>query len=510
MRLDDLVAVLGRRDALPAGAGAREVTAVVQDSRRVVSGALFVAVRGFHSDGHRFIPEALRQGAIAVVAEDRALAETSADAVVIPVADSRKALAVLAARFHGYPSTKLRLVGITGTKGKTTTSYLLRSILSASGHVSGLIGTIDYRIGDRVLPAPNTTPESVDLQELLAAMVQEGARYCVMEASSHALSLGRTDECVFEAAVFTNLAPEHLDFHESMDAYFQAKLKLFAGLGSDKTAVVNRDDVRCGEILRRTPAKVITYGMTGDADVRPAGAIEHDRSGLRFVVRTQLGEIPVESRLVGVHNVQNILAAIGAGLALGCTREAIASGIRSMGAVPGRLEAIDEGQAFSVIVDFAHTEESLKAVLRAVRDIGDGRIITVFGCGGDRDRSKRPRMGAAALAGSDIVVVTSDNPRSEDPQAIIGEIEAGMQDTGCRAGVPGCGGKKSYLVIPDRAEAISAAIGMAAGGDIVVIAGKGHEAYQVIGDRKTHFDDREQARLAIAGRSAASGAGRRA
>ncbi|MHB8845661.1 MAG: UDP-N-acetylmuramoyl-L-alanyl-D-glutamate--2,6-diaminopimelate ligase [Nitrospirota bacterium] len=491
MRLGELITALDRGADLPEPWQQREVNAVVQDSRQASSGALFVAVRGFHSDGHQFIPQAVRQGAAAVVAEENAVIEAPADTPVIRVPDSRKALARLAARFYDYPSRRLKLIGVTGTKGKTTTSYLTRSIAEAAGLGTGLIGTIEYRIGDRVYPAPNTTPESVDLQRLLAEMADLGAGCCVMEVSSHALALGRTDGCVFEAAAFTNLAPEHLDFHESMDDYFQAKLKLFTGLGADKTAVVNRDDARCSELLRNTTAKVITYGRSGEADVRPAGTIEHDSTGLRFPAATPIGGIAVASRLVGSYNVQNILAAVGLGIALGCSRGSIEDGIRRMPPIPGRMEMIDAGQPFGVIVDYAHTEDSLAALLSAVREMTRSRVITVFGCGGDRDRTKRPRMGTVALRGSDLVIVTSDNPRTEDPLAIIAEVEAGM-----------AGGATPYLVIPDRAEAIRTAIGRAAKGDMVVLAGKGHETYQIIGEVKHHFDDREEARKAVAERKA--------
>jgi len=512
MTLRELVSVLPVQEPVAGPRAELEVTDVVQDSRKAVPGSLFVAVRGFHSDGHHFIPQAVRQGAVAVVADAASGPVPAVDAPVIRVPDSRKALAALAAKFYDYPSRRIKIVGITGTKGKTTTSYLTRSIVEAAGHRTGLIGTIEYRIGDEVTPAPNTTPESVDLQALLAKMVDHRAAYCVMEVSSHALALGRTDGCVFEAAAFTNLAPEHLDFHESMDDYFQAKLTLFTGLGKDKSAVVNRDDARCDEIAQRTRAKVITYGSSGNADVRPAGRIDHDSTGLRFTAVTPIGEIGIESKLVGSYNVQNILAAVGLGVALGCSREAIADGIRSMPAVPGRMEAVDAGQSFGVIVDYAHTEGSLASLLRAVKDIGGGRLITLFGCGGDRDRSKRPRMGAAALAGSDLVIVTSDNPRTEDPLAIIREIEAGMQETGFRMkSIDGLGpapaGKTPYLAIPDREEAIAAAIGLAQPGDVVVLAGKGHEGYQIIGERKVPFDDREEARKAILQRRNAAAGG---
>jgi UDP-N-acetylmuramoyl-L-alanyl-D-glutamate--2,6-diaminopimelate ligase len=507
MRLDDLVTALNGYGALPAAWGGREVTSVVQDSRQAAPGALFVAVRGFHSDGHQFIPQAIGRGVAAVVVEERSQVDAPEGVALLRVPDSRKALAKLAAKFYGHPSAKLKLVGITGTKGKTTTSYLVRSILEAAGHRTGLIGTIDYRIGDRVYPAPNTTPESVDLQALLAEMVERGAAHCVMEVSSHALALGRTDGCVFEAAAFTHLAPEHLDFHASLEEYFQAKLKLFVGLGTDKTAVVNRDDNRWNEIVRQTTATVITYGLADDADIHPVGAIEHDRTGLRFSVASPRGEVRIVSRMVGSHNVPNILAAIGLGIALGCPRESIEAGISRMQAVPGRMETVDEGQPYAVIVDYAHTDDSLASLLEAVRDIGSGRIITVFGCGGDRDRTKRPRMGAAALAGSDIVVVTSDNPRTEDPLTIISEIETGMSGVGVRIDDlrklrSVTVSQRPYVVIPDRTAAIEHAIGLATAGDVVVLAGKGHEDYQIIGDRKVPFDDREEARKAIRKRGA--------
>ena len=508
MKLGELVSALDGVGELPGPWRQREVTDLVQDSRKASPGAVFVAVRGFHSDGHHFIPQAVRQGAAAVVVEENVRIEALPDTPVIRVPDSRRALARLAAKFYGYPATKLMLIGITGTKGKTTTSYLTKAIIEAAGHTTGLIGTIDYRIGDRVYPAPNTTPDALELHRLLAEMVERGAKYCVMEVSSHALALGRTDGCVFEAAAFTNLAPEHLDFHESMDDYFQAKLMLFTGLGTDKTAVVNKDDARCGELLQRTTAKVITYGWSDDADVRPASVFGRDSTGIRFTAVTPLGEIGIESKLVGSYNVPNILAAVGLGIALGCSRGSIADGIRRMSAVPGRMETVDAGQPFGVIVDYAHTEESLASLLRAVGDMGGGRIITLFGCGGDRDRTKRPRMGAAALAGSDIVIVTSDNPRTEDPLAIIAEIEMGMGSGRKVSGfgeITAQGAPTPYLVIPDRAEAIDAAVSLAEPGNIVVIAGKGHEDYQIVGSTKHHFDDREQARLAVAKRSAKTG-----
>ena len=507
MRLADLVTVLSDQSALPAGWGDREVTTVVQDSRKAVPGSLFVAVRGFHSDGHRFISQALGRGAAAVVAEEQASVEAPAGAPVILVPDTRAALARLASRFYGDPSHHLVLVGITGTNGKTTTSYLVRSVIEAAGTPCGLIGTIDYRIGDRVYPALNTTPESLDVQRLLAEMIEQGARACVMEVSSHALALGRTAECAFRAAAFTNLTQDHLDFHGSMEAYFHAKLLLFRGLPPDAVAVVNDDDARAGEIARNTRARVITFGLSERADVRPAGKVRHGLHGLAFTAATPAGAVEVASPLVGKHNVYNILTAIGLGTALGIAPEAIRAGIRSMEAVPGRMEKVDEGQPFGVVVDYAHTEDALIRLLEAVREIAPKRVITLFGCGGDRDRMKRPLMGAAAVAGSDMVIVTSDNPRTEEPLAIIADIERGMS-RGQRVALPGGAAGSAgtpYAVIPDRAAAIDAAIGIAEAGDVVVLAGKGHENYQVLGERTVHFDDREQARAALRCRAAKRG-----
>jgi len=501
MKLSELLTT-ALQVALPLHCPDSEVVALSQDSRTVVAGSLFVAVRGFHSDGHQFIPQALMQGAVAIIAEEQRDATATGAAPVILVPDSRAALARLATIFYGHPSQRLKLIGITGTKGKTTTSYLVKSIIEAAGHRTGLIGTIDYRVGDKVYPAPNTTPESLDLQRLLAEMVGAHAGYCVMEVSSHALELGRTDGCVFEAALFTNLAQDHLDFHKDLGSYFQAKLRLFTDLAADKTAVVNRDDAVFLDIIGKTKAKVVTYGMSAQADIHPAKAIGHGISGLSFSARTPIGMIAVESPLIGKHNVYNILAAIGAGLSQGFSAETISRGIAAMKAVPGRMEKVEVGQCFGVIVDYAHTEDSLEKLLDAVREITTGRVITLFGCGGDRDRTKRPAMGAVAVNRSDCAIVTTDNPRTEDPRAIISEIESGMSASGIRVALPADAqrtlpGKTPYLVIPDRAEAINAAIGLAGPGDVVVLAGKGHEDYQIIGDSKYHFDDREVAREAI-------------
>ncbi len=501
MKLGELAGTLERPSSLPPDWLDREVLDIAYDSRKVRPGSLFVAVRGFHSDGHLFILQAVKLGAVAVVTERYSSTAAATNTPQIVVEDSRRALALLANAFYDHPSQKLALIGITGTNGKTTTAYLVKAIIEAAGGAAGLIGTIDYRVGDNVYPAPNTTPESLDLQRLLAEMVGLGATHCVMEVSSHALELGRTLGCTFAAAAFTNLTQDHLDFHGTMDAYFRAKLLLFSGLAPDRSAVVNLDDARAGEIIKATKAKIITTGMAARADVQPAGTVQHGIRGLSFEVTTPSGAVPVESPLVGRHNIHNILTAVGIGTALGFSTEAISRGIKNMKAVPGRMEKVDEGQPYGVVVDYAHTEDALIRLLEAVRELASSRIITVLGCGGDRDRTKRPKMGAAAIRGSDVVIVTSDNPRTEDPLSIIGEIEQGMTE-GMRMPSPDAApdpvrGRTPYAVIPDRQTAVAAAIGMAKPGDVVVLAGKGHEDYQIIGNTKIHYDDREAAREEI-------------
>lgn len=491
--------------ALPPDGIDKDVLAIVQDSRSVTPGSLFVAVQGYHADGHQFIPQAMQQGAVAVVAGEKHGVSVSADTPLIRVPDSRAALAFLADVFYGRPSRRLKLIGITGTNGKTTTNYLVQSMLSAGGFSAGLIGTIHHRVGDKIYPALNTTPESLELQQLLAEMVDRGFGYCVMEVSSHALALGRTAACVFAVGAFTNLTQDHLDFHGTMEEYFQAKRALFAGLGPDNHAVVNIDDPYGPEIINATKATVITTGLSAGADIHPRGTIVHDMDGLSFVVKTPSGTVAVESPLVGAHNVFNILTAVGIGTALGLGNSAIALGVKNLQAIPGRMEKVDdEGQPFGVLVDYAHTEDAIVRLLGSVREVAAGRIIMVFGCGGDRDRTKRPLMGAAAVDGSDIVIVTSDNPRTEDPLVIIGEIEAGMERDGFRMAENERASRSSfpvektpYFIIPDRREAIQRAITMAMPGDVVVIAGKGHEDYQIIGETKNHFDDREEARRAV-------------
>ncbi len=471
-----------------------QIEDITYDSREVKRGSLFVAVKGFKTDGHRYIADAVKRGASAVVVED-AVNISKGDVTVITAPDTRNALALLSARFYGDPSRRLRMIGITGTNGKTTTSYLIKSIIEKAGKKAGLLGTISYIIGGEIMPAPHTTPESSDLQKYLSQILDAGAEYAVMEVSSHALELNRTANCEFDIGVFTNLTQDHLDFHKTMEDYFNAKLKLFTSLNNErgkmakKVGIINIDDPYSNRILSAMTVKAITYGFSENADIRPE-EINVDVDGIRFLAVTPKGNFPIESKLTGKYNILNILASIAVGQSLGFDNSAIQEGISSLSSVSGRFEKIDEGQDFTVVVDYAHTEDALKRILETIRAFAKGRVITVFGCGGDRDRGKRPKMGEAAVKLSEIVILTSDNPRSEDPHEIIKEIEEGIKRKRN-------GRLREYLVIPDRKEAIYRAIEMAEKDDVILIAGKGHEDYQIIGDKKLHFDDREIAREAI-------------
>ncbi|HXZ24915.1 MAG TPA: UDP-N-acetylmuramoyl-L-alanyl-D-glutamate--2,6-diaminopimelate ligase [Nitrospiria bacterium] len=478
------------------------VTAVADDSAAVEPGALFVAVKGLRHDGHEYVEEAFRRGAVgAVIEQSRLLAGLPTAPCLICVSDSRMALRRIAVAFYGEPAGRLRMVGVTGTNGKTTTAYLIQSILSAAGLPAGLIGTIGYRIGERQLTASHTTPGLLALQQLLAGMVREGLRAAVMEVSSHALAQGRVEGCEFDAAVFTNLTQDHLDFHGTMENYFAAKRTLFEGLAdgrygkSGAWAVINRDDPWGRKLLDAHPDRTLTYGLEPGADVTAAELVV-DWSGIRATIRSARGTFPIDSPLVGRYNVPNLLAAVGAGLAMGCDPEAIQAGIRQMRQVPGRFEKVEEpGQPFRVIVDYAHTDDALRRLLLAVRELQRGRVIVVFGCGGDRDRGKRPKMGRAAAELADLAVLTSDNPRSEEPRSILGQIEAGVKDT-----EPPARRLRDYRIVEDRRAAIGWAIGAAEPGDAVVIAGKGHEDYQIIGTARLPFDDRAVAREALRAR----------
>jgi len=462
------------------GAGgdqATPVSGIAYDSRRVEPGFLFVAVKGFRTDGHLYIGEALTRGASGIILEKPV--SLPAGVPWVRVKDSRRALALVAARFFGYPSRCLHLTGVTGTNGKTTTTHMLASIYRQRSRV-GLIGTIYNLVGDRVLPVEHTTPEAVELQKLLRQMVDAGVAHAVMEVSSHALALARVEGSRFAAAVFTNLTQDHLDFHPTLADYFAAKAKLFRMLSPDSPAVVNYDDPWGRELICLSSGKVITYGLGKGCDVRAVDVTLHpDR--VVFRVESAWGKIPVRLRLTGMFNVYNALAAVACSLTQGFTADEIRKGLADLRGVPGRFERVDRGQDFVVIVDYAHTPNGLANVLEAARQIAAGRLMVVFGCGGDRDRKKRPLMGEVAVRNADLTIITSDNPRTEEPMAIITEIEDGARKVS--------GGR--YLVEPDRRRAIRAALQIARAGDVIVVAGKGHEDYQIIGEERLPFDDRK-------------------
>lgn len=494
MRLSEILA--GLPGAKVKGPTTLEIAGVEHDSRRVAPGFLFVCIRGFTRDGHAFIADAASRGAVAVLVEqDPQAVAVPAGLTLIRVQDSRASLAAVAARFFKYPSRSLRLVGVTGTNGKTTTAYLVERILTAAGRPCGLLGTIEYRLGGTIFPGERTTPESSDLQRFLARMRELGAWAAAMEVSSHALVLHRVDECEFDVGVFTNLTQDHLDFHGTMERYAQAKAILFRRLGAGRTkpgeaaAVLNADDPWTPFMAQDTTARVIRFGIESPAEVR-VSARSLTLAGIRATAETPWGPLEIVSPLVGQHNLSNILGAAAACLHLGVDPAGVSAGIAQLSAVPGRFEKVEAGQPFGVAVDYAHTPDALERVLRFARQFATGRVIALFGCGGDRDRSKRPLMGEAAARLADFVIVTSDNPRSEDPLAIIAEIELGVKKV--------CAGAEGHATIPDRREAIGAALAHAHEGDLVVIAGKGHEAYQILGNRTIPFDDRVVAREALA------------
>lgn len=488
MKLGELVA--GLPEAMVEVGAGTEVAGLAYDSRGVSAGDLFICIRGFVHDGHRFIPEAVARGAVAFLVDRPGLVPAGYGEV--RVSDTRRAAPGVASRFFGDPSRELRLVGITGTNGKTTTAFLARQVLGRRGRV-GLIGTVHNVIGDRVLPVTHTTPEAVDLQRLFRRMREAGDTHAVMEVSSHALSLHRADGCVFDVGVFTNLTRDHLDFHGDFTGYQAAKGRLFEMIGDGpspagrKGAVINGDDPSAGGIISRCRVPVLTYAVEGEGDL-----VAHDvRMGLdgsSFQVRYEERSTPVRLRLAGRFNVYNALAAFGVGVLEGMVAEEIASALEEVAGVPGRFELVPGDQPFAVVVDYAHTPDGLDNVLRAARQVARGRVIVAFGCGGDRDRAKRPAMGEIAARLADEVIVTTDNPRGEDPAAIAAEVVEGVRRV---AGV-------RHRVVLDREEAVRAAVDDAEEGDVVIIAGKGHETYQIFRDRTVPFDDREAARRALA------------
>jgi len=467
------------------------VSGVEYDSRRVKPGSVFAAMRGESSDGNRFIDQAIKAGAIAVVT-DSPTEKPRAGVAWALVPHGRRALARISANFYKKPAERIAVIGITGTNGKSTTAFLAESILTAAGRKSALIGTIEYHVAGKVLPAPHTTPEALELNRLFSEALGNGATEAVMEVSSHALAQERVFGVPFDVAVFTNLTRDHLDYHKTMEEYFVAKRVLFEGCGTDapRVAVTNVDDeygAKLAEFSRKRSSVVLKYGWErGDLH---AENVDITTRGTRFELVTPDTKIPVFSALIGRVNVYNILAAAGACYARGCKEDAIAAGIDRLACVPGRFERVDCGQPFAVVVDYAHTDDALRnltALGRELVSVAKGRVLTVFGCGGDRDRKKRPLMGEVAGRGSDFVVLTSDNPRSEDPLAIMNDAVVGLQKTGVK-----------YNVEADRRKAIALAIREAHPGDIVLLAGKGHEKLQVTGEGAAPFDDLEVAREAL-------------
>jgi UDP-N-acetylmuramoyl-L-alanyl-D-glutamate--2,6-diaminopimelate ligase len=492
-------------DGLPgcqvAGDADVPVTSVAYHSQKVVPGGLFVALKGHQTDGHLYVEASLKQGARVVVTEENLAPPPGV--TVVRVDQARLALAHLSAAFYDHPSRELTLVGITGTNGKTSTSYLLEAILTAAGSHVGVVGTVNYRVGADTWPAPVTTPESLDLQRLLRQMRADDVSHVFLEVSSHALDLRRVDKAAFAAGVFTNLSQDHLDYHRDLDDYFAAKSRLFLDIlandcASPGMAVLNLDDPRGQALKNAVQVATLTYGVHPDAQVRP----QHYRfrqDGLEALLTTPRGEVKVISQLVGPFNLANILAAAATALALGVDLDTIAQGVAALIDVPGRLQRFGPPAGPSVFVDYAHTPAAITQALGALQTLDFSRIITVFGCGGDRDRTKRPLMAQAASGGSQLVIVTSDNPRTEDPLAIIAEIEPGL--TAC--GLPkltaaaAAAGESGYLIVPDRAEAIRLAVSLARPGEAVLVAGKGHENYQIWGTERRHFDDREQVAQAL-------------
>lgn len=477
-----------------AGDAHRTIEGIAHDSREVRPGFLFAALRGLTHDGHDFIGDAAARGAVAVIV-DRPIS-TPAGLTVVRVADSRRALGQASAAFYGHPSRRLKTIGVTGTNGKGATTFLVDAILRRAGRPCGIIGTMGMVIGGTIEPTDRTTPEAPALQRSLRTMVDRGCRYAAVEVASHALAMERVAGCRFDAGVFTNLTRDHLDFHKSMEAYLAAKSRLFAGLSDDAWAVLNADDPASAVLRLVTRARVMTYGLRGPADVRGRDVRLHLR-GAEFVAETPAGAARVTLRLAGEFNVANALAAFAVGLTQGIALDVIAEALASMPGIPGRFESVDEGQPFAVIVDYAHTPDGLENVLRTARQITTGRVIVVFGCGGDRDRTKRPIMGRIAAELADQVIVTSDNPRSEAPRAIIDEITPGVAAGGERRRV-------AVDIEPDRRRAIDLAVGAASSGDLVLIAGKGHESYQEIAGVRQAFDDRDVVREAL--RAAHAGA----
>ncbi len=468
-----------------------DVVDICYDSRKCVERSVFVAITGTVFNGHDFIHAAIDKGARYILYDEGNFPDKPGTAF-IRVRDSRLALAELGKNFYNNPSGDICLVGITGTNGKTTIAYLLESIFKTAGFCTGVTGTVNYRYGDNVLPASHTTPESLDLQRILRGMADAGVTHVVMEVSSHAIDLKRIDGCEYDVGIFTNLSREHLDYHHTMEEYFTAKKRFFTGMSNGKVAVINADDPWGIKLLNEIKTPSVTFGIGGLYDVSSSD-FELSIDGIKADIKVSNGVFPVSSALVGKFNLYNILAAVAAATSLGVSEQYIRSGILKLRNVPGRLERVSETGESPVFVDYAHTGDALEKVLENLSDFKKGRIITVFGCGGDRDRTKRPVMGKIASSLSDLAVVTSDNPRTEDPAGILREVEAGIGADSRKYSpedIVNGFDEKGYLVIDDRRAAIELAISVAGRSDIVLVAGKGHEDYQIVGTRKIPFDDK--------------------
>lgn len=469
-----------------------QITGISSDSRDIKAGDLFVCISGVHVDGAAFAAQAVEKGAVAVLTTKHLNLPSKATQIMVP--EIHHALEDMVPYFYDYPGKKMRMIGVTGTNGKTTTTHIIAHILRAAGYHVGIIGTIHALIDDEELPIHNTTPDVVELQKFLALMYEKGMTHVVMEVSSHALDLQRVAGIEFDTAVFTNLTQDHLDFHHTMENYVAAKAKLFKSLSMEhhckdnKTAIVNVDDPWAGHILKACQCKVLTYGVEGEADLKGSNLkVELKKSA--FDVTGPFGSVHLNMNITGLFNVYNTLAAIGAAHAEGIDTETIDKAIQTFHSVAGRFELVEAGQDFAIVVDYSHTPDSLEKALTTARAMNPNRILAVFGCGGDRDRTKRPIMGKIAAENADIPIVTSDNPRSENPDAIVAEVEVGVKQ-GLKEG-------QHHEVIVDRRSAIRRAVELAQTGDIIVIAGKGHETYQILNDGTIHFDDREEARNAV-------------
>jgi UDP-N-acetylmuramoyl-L-alanyl-D-glutamate--2,6-diaminopimelate ligase len=501
MKLVHLLAGLKEYDLV--GDPEQEINGMVYDSRRVKPGYLFVAIKGFTVDGHDYLRDAIQNGATVLVGET--FEGVSRDLTRVSVPDSRDALWNLACQFYDRPFEGMNLIGVTGTNGKTSTCYILESILTAAGATPGIIGTINYHFSGKSYETPGTTPESLDLMAYLRQMADEGVSDVIMEVSSHALDQRRTGGCPFRVAIFTNLSRDHLDYHKTMEEYFEAKSLLFTELRKpvrdyEPIAVINADDPKGPELVSLTDARVMTYGLANDCHVR-ADSVFVDKNGIKARLITPKGEKSFQAPLIGAVNIYNILAASAAALSLGVDLGTVVDGIERLRVVPGRLELVENNRGLTLMVDYAHTPDALLKTLKTVRPLAQGRVLTVFGCGGDRDKGKRYEMGQVAGENSDLVFITSDNPRSEDPLSIIAQIKEGILESGltqldasAQKAITGPG----YFIEADRREAIRKAVSMAGKEDLVLIAGKGHEDYQIIGNKRIAFDDRKEAALAAA------------